>query len=228
MVSSPALAARLVSVILTLCHVCRIGGTLSLISFIGFSSQLFIVLPAIDSTAQRLKLLIPFNLLLVMLYWNYFLTASTDPGAVPKGWVSHPLSAGKVCALVAIARALSPLVSSQTPAAMQDESAVEVKKQTGEPRHCRSCKGQSPSPSHARASHPARCETPKADSRPSLLSPSLAAYKPPRAHHCRKCKRCVLRMDHHCQSCRACRGTPLAAILLLMCPSHPAMCRPLG
>ncbi|CAL4953709.1 unnamed protein product [Urochloa decumbens] len=40
-------------------------------------------------------------------------------------------------------------------------------------------------------------------------------YKPPRAHHCRVCKRCVLRMDHHCIWINNCVGHENYKIFLI-------------
>ncbi|KAJ3672167.1 hypothetical protein LUZ60_006888 [Juncus effusus] len=41
-------------------------------------------------------------------------------------------------------------------------------------------------------------EDPQREGAKSKYCEKCCAYKPPRAHHCKTCKRCVLKMDHHC------------------------------
>jgi len=67
-----------------------VGATTSLIAFIGFSSQLFVVVPSFRHDVRDqafLRLVVPFNALLALVFVNYALTVGTDPGRVPKGWV---------------------------------------------------------------------------------------------------------------------------------------------
>lgn len=111
----------------------RAQGTCGLIGFLAYSSQLVVIVPSYASLFDPALLvrIVPFNLLLGLLWWNYALCVRTDPGAVPRGWSPD----------------LDP----------QSDGVVEVKRLSGRPRFCRSCN----------------------------------AYKPPRAHHCRQCKRSV-------------------------------------
>lgn len=88
-------------------------GTLFLITFIGYSSQIFIIWPwyGRELSVELLTLLIPFKYVLMsspvepiylctatcsallgMLLWNYYLVVMTDPGRVPKNWASSCLS----------------------------------------------------------------------------------------------------------------------------------------
>ncbi|KAH8993932.1 zf-DHHC-domain-containing protein [Lactarius akahatsu] len=105
--------------------------TTALICFISYTPQLFIIWPwyGRELSIQLLNLLIPFNILVGLLLYNYYLCITTDPGRVPHGWEPE----------------------------FDDMEGYEVKKNTGGPRFCRMCK----------------------------------RYKPPRAHHCKSCKRYV-------------------------------------
>ncbi|KAJ1302776.1 hypothetical protein OPQ81_003084 [Rhizoctonia solani] len=99
-----------------------VGFTLSLISFISYSSQIFIIWPWYGRTLSipLLKLLVPFNILVGMVFWNYIWTVRTDPGTVPKSWKPDLRSA----------------------------EGYEVKKLTGAPRYCRTCERYKPPRSH--------------------------------------------------------------------------------
>lgn len=63
-------------------------GVVLLISFIAYSSQLVLFLPAYEWwTIESAKLLIPLNLLVIMVFYNYYLAVTTDPGKIPVDWV---------------------------------------------------------------------------------------------------------------------------------------------
>ncbi|ORY97517.1 DHHC palmitoyltransferase-domain-containing protein [Syncephalastrum racemosum] len=120
-----------------------------LIAFIALSSQYYFLIPGLqnESLLSQLKSLAPFNILVGLVFYNYYLAVSTDPGRVPSSW--------------------------QVPDQYMIPTSEQRRAQgiTG-PRFCKTCD----------------------------------AYKPPRAHHCRICRRCVLKMDHHCPWINNCVG----------------------
>ncbi|KAI6153872.1 DHHC palmitoyltransferase-domain-containing protein [Pisolithus tinctorius] len=95
---------------------------LFLILFPVLTSQVFIVWPWYGHmwTAELIFLLLPFNVVSVMLLWNYYLCIVTDPGRVPDSW-EPDIGSGE---------------------------GYEVKKHTGGPRYCRTCKRYKPPRAH--------------------------------------------------------------------------------
>ncbi|XVE75385.1 hypothetical protein DITRI_Ditri12bG0090200 [Diplodiscus trichospermus] len=53
---------------------------------------------------------------------------------------------------------------------------------------------------------PVSDQEPKKNGVQSKYCDKCAVYKPPRAHHCRVCRKCILRMDHHCLWINNCVG----------------------
>ncbi|KAF8336502.1 DHHC palmitoyltransferase-domain-containing protein [Cantharellus anzutake] len=95
--------------------------TLFLITFIAYSSQIFVFWPWFgrEVTVALLVSLGPFNLLVGLLLWNYYAIVNTDPGGVPSGWKPD----------------------------RRWDAVYEVKKMGG-PRYCQTCKEYKPPRAH--------------------------------------------------------------------------------
>jgi palmitoyltransferase len=59
------------------------------IAFLAYSSQFCILWSFLGgATLHTALILIPFNILVILIYINYALACLTDPGTVPTNWVS--------------------------------------------------------------------------------------------------------------------------------------------
>ncbi|KAI9504224.1 Palmitoyltransferase [Coemansia spiralis] len=98
-----------------------VWGVSILIGFIGYSSQIFVFWGYLGGPSLKaLFVLGVFNFLLHLLYYNYYLAATVEPGHVPLGW-EPPRDGANV---------------------------YELKRDTLKPRYCRLCKGFKPPRTH--------------------------------------------------------------------------------
>ncbi|KAG1169709.1 hypothetical protein G6F70_008178 [Rhizopus microsporus] len=65
-------------------------GVVCLICFIAYSSQLCIFIPVYE-TSESILLLVPFNILVLFVFYNYYLAVTTDPGKIPTNWLQKAL-----------------------------------------------------------------------------------------------------------------------------------------
>ncbi|CDS01165.1 hypothetical protein [Sporisorium scitamineum] len=115
--------------------------TVSLIAILGYSSQLCIMLPYYRITPSfspktLAAVLVPFNLGLLGIFYNYWLCVTTDPGSVPSGWQPDW-------------SALDP-VAPQHPSTTEPEAepSLELKQAIYRPRYCKTCSAFKPPRSH--------------------------------------------------------------------------------
>jgi len=156
-----------------------VTATSALIVFLSFTPQLFIIWPYFLRTPaftyrQLLYALLPFNAGIAAIFYNYRLCIVTSPGRVPRhyepDWDALGLDApGTEAERSQADHDHAEGSSSESSPSDDDESLVRPhsKQKTANP-----------------LAVPRFCKT-------------CNSYKPPRAHHCKHCKRCTLTMDHH-------------------------------
>lgn len=115
------------------CNVVFVILTTFLITFIPLSSQFFVIIPWFIATAtishfSSIFTLAIFNFCVLMIWINYWKACRTDPGGVPKNW--------------------------EPPNNPTENSVIELKKSSNQPRFCRTCNVYKPPRSH----HCSQCE----------------------------------------------------------------------
>ncbi|KAI8072384.1 DHHC palmitoyltransferase-domain-containing protein [Gongronella butleri] len=91
----------------------------AMIAFVAYSSQIAVLWSYLGGASLHTALiLIPFNVLVIMIYVNYALTCLTHPGRVPPNWIP------------------------------EQQRHLEVKRSTHEPRFCKRCDNYKPPRTH--------------------------------------------------------------------------------
>ncbi|KAF9950706.1 Palmitoyltransferase [Mortierella alpina] len=178
-----------------------VAGVTLLIAYIALTSQIFVFVPWLMSISlqRTLQVLVPFNIGVGFIYWNYYLACTTEPGSPPPGWgvpeteTRQAPNTGETESVETTGHSTATDLQEPTRSTtfdlkdrskpdttLTEASTVHSIVKNGDkkmkkkplPRYCRTCE----------------------------------AFKPPRSHHCRICKKCILKMDHHCPWINNCVG----------------------
>jgi palmitoyltransferase len=117
-----------------------------------------------------------------MIYWNYYLACTTEPGAVDPGWIE------KYDQLESVSQHLEQRNDVNQQSFLSDRVISIL---VGRGKHKKNEEYEMVQ----------NDIDPPTDVDPKKIfkfCQKCNIYKPFRAHHCSVCNRCVLKMDHHC------------------------------